>query len=180
MKKTLSEIQEKLALLMATIDDMDEIDDATIDEFMSLNKERTEKIDAWIAVRDRLTSYLQEKKAQKERAVKAYEHAGNALKTFNNRLKYHMENDKTSKLFVGTTGTVTLQNSPKKLDHSISVQPVSLNSIVNDEFDADLCQDYLTEQTYMVLDTAKLKKDLQSGVEVPWAKLEQGKHVRVR
>lgn len=180
MKKTLSEIQEQLALLMATIDDMEEIDDDTIDQFMSLNKERTEKIDAWIAVRDRLTSFLQEKKAQKDRAVKACTHAENALKTFNNRLKYHMENDQTGKPFTGTTGTIALQNSPKKLAHSISVQPVSLNSIVNDEFDADLCQDYLTEQTYMVLDTARLKKDLQAGVEIPWAKLEQGKHVRVR
>lgn len=177
---TLLEIQRNLDTMMTQIDNMDDISDETIDEFLGLQLERAEKIDGWIGYRDRSKFFLAEIEERKNRFIKAYSAAKNAVKRIDQRIKYHLETDKSGLAFKGKEmGVMYLQKSAPSLACMVPTKTVSVKSITDDFF-LDVCKDYLTPHTYMVLDTAKVKRDLKAGVELSWATLEQSNHVRVR
>lgn len=178
---TLALIQENLDKLMRAIDEATEITNEQIDEFMLLREEREKKIDGWIGYRDRAKHFVAELKERRDRFQTAYKTGQSLQKYLDQRIKYHMENDKTGLVFKGKElGTLSLVNNQKAVAHIVPLESVRFDNVVKDDFYKQVCADYLKEVTFRVLDKAKVKVDLLSGIELSWAKLEQGKHIRVK
>lgn len=181
MSRSLAEVQINLETLMRVIDDEEQLSDETIDEFLALKKEREEKIDGWIGYRDHAKHFVAELKERRDRFQKAYRAAKNVEKRLNERIKYHLENDQTGVPFKGADlGTLYLAKSPKSVAHLAPCEDKQVYGVITDPFYLNVCEPYLKEVTFKVLDKKKVREDLEAGVELSWATIEQGKHVRVK
>lgn len=182
MKMTLATIQENLDRMMQIIDEAEEITDAQIDEFFALKEAREEKIDGWIGYRDRAKHFVAELKDRRDRFQKAYSAAKNIKKRIDERIKFYLEHDNTGIVFKGKElGTLYLQKNPRSVAHLAPLEDRTVYGTISpDNVYFEVCKDYLREVRYWVLDKKKLKADLESGKELSWATLEQGKHVRVK
>lgn len=183
MTRSLAEIQINLETLMALNDELEVLSDDKVDEFLALKKEREEKIDGWIAYHDHVKYLVEELKERKERFVKAYNTARRIKERINERIVYHIENDKTGIPFRGSElGTMYLaNNSQPSFKHTLMVEKKEVYEAVNPvEALDDRVAPFLKDITFKVVDKEKAKAQLAAGVEIPWAKMERGKHVRVK
>ena len=179
---SLAEIQQNLDYMMLIIEESEKLTTEQIDQFMALRKKREEKIDGWIGYRDRAKHYIAELKERRDRFQKAYKAAQSVAKQIDERIRYYLENDNTGLAFKGQEmGTLYLQkNSQKSLAHLVPVENVNVYNVVKDDHFKSICKNYLKDITLRVLDSSKVKADIERGVELPWATVEQGQHVRVK
>lgn len=80
----------------------------------------------------------------------------------------------------GEIGKLCLQANPPALELKIPVGSKSFNNILDGKYIADIPNEYLKTISFVQLDTAALKRDLDEGVEVPFAELKRGTHLRIR
>jgi hypothetical protein len=76
---------------------------------------------------------------------------------------------------------VYLQRNPPSLKLFVDVREKKTISNAIDMASADLLgvpRDYIKEVSFLVLDTEKVKADLQAGKELGWARIDQGAHCR--
>ncbi len=69
------------------------------------------------------------------------------------------------------------RNSSASLQMNLSLDDKTVRNVV-DYGDVTRLGPYVKTVTYLVIDTDKVREDLAAGVEISWAKLERGDHVR--
>ncbi len=173
----------ELALAYSTA--LDELADTEVPLIMQsvaddAKLELSDKVDRWGQFLRRLD--LEYKEA--EEMTRAFRVKRESLKTKLEKskewLKSMMEAAPTVP-YKGKTATLKLQNNggKKALDLLFTLGEKTVTNIV-DHFSIDLIPDeYLKPVSFYTLDTEKLRADLDAGKELAFAKLVQGKHVRV-
>lgn len=178
---TLGQIQINLENMMAEIDDSEEITDEQIDRFLGLRLEREVKIDGWIKYKTACKFFAAQIKEYRDRFQENYKTAQNLEKRVNERIKWHMENDRTGMAFSGKEmGGLRLQNNGRaSLKIDVPLEDVTVYAALADQTYRDKVRKYLKDVTIKVIDKKLIRADLEAGEEIEWARLEKGKHVRI-
>jgi hypothetical protein len=90
-----------------------------------------------------------------------------------------MQIDNTVKK-IGEDGNLCLQDSPPALVLNVETSSRSFGNIISDDAAKTIPQKYLVQTNFLQLNTAELKKDLDAGIELPFASLKRGVHLRIR
>lgn len=179
--RSLAVIENNLQEMMQTIDELEEITDDKIDEFLSLKEERALKIDNWISYIDNTKQIVATLKERRDRFQKAYKAAQSLQQRLKERIKYHIKEDKTGMKFSGKElGTLYLHKNPKSVAHLVPLTEKTLYNVISDPYYLDVCKEYTIEISMVCLDLKRVKEDLLAGRELSWATIEQGSHVRVK
>lgn len=179
MKKTLSRYLHDLEIVMFQIDNADEITPELVTKFEEAQADLKSKCDNWFGILDALAAQEVVLKTRKEAADKEYAKNQNLQRRLKDYLRYQMEQNPDKK-FEGTEERFTLQkNSAKRLAFDYETVKSSVE-IVPDFVTAldDRVLEYTKIIECRVLDSEKLRKDLAAGKVLPFAKLEQGNHIR--
>ncbi len=140
-----------------------------------------ERTDAWIYRLEYLeatAAMLKERKDRAHEAQKAREAAHKAAKEY---LKYLIES-KPGVPFKGTEGSLALQRNPEAVKYAFTRDDKTFYATVHPhtlEMFPSL-RSYVTTASVMFVDGAKVKADLRLGMQLDFATLETGSHVRVR
>lgn len=75
-----------------------------------------------------------------------------------------------------------LQDNPPALDLKVDVTSKSFSNIISAEKAEALSipAKYLTDVSFMQLNTAEIKKDIDGGITLPFASIRRGTHLRIR
>lgn len=82
----------------------------------------------------------------------------------------------------GDTGRLCVQKNPEALDLGFDVSELVVNRVIDPALiEAHNIPDkYLKKIAAYQLDTKQIKEDVKASVELPWAKLSKGTHIRIR
>ncbi len=140
------------------------------------------KSDAWIGV---LTA-VKYRAAQLKEQAEAYKKAQKSAEKLEERMHDYIKQVMTEfpqVPFRGSTGKICLQaNSAAALVIDFDVGQKVLYKVV-DIAQTAVCSglsDYVEMVSHFVIDTARLKSDVESGKEFTWCRLKRGEHVRIR
>lgn len=179
---SLSRYATEVELICQEIDACDgEIPEGLIARFAEAQTGMAAKVDSWIGMLDAVKSRIALLKEMRERVTRAVKAAENLDKGFKGYIKYNLQN-KPDIPFKGESGSFYLHRNPKsvKVDFEFSdktvyktIDPalVSLEPTINP---------YIKEIRFVVLDNEKLKADLEAGMKLSWARIEQDSHIRVK
>jgi hypothetical protein len=178
-KKTLSQYLHDLESVMFEIDNADEITPELIKKFEEAQSDLKGKCDNWLGIFDALAAQETVLKAKKEAIDKEYQKNQNMQKRLKEYLRYQMEQNPERK-FEGSEEKFVLQkNSVKRLDFAYERSTSSVETVPDYIVSLDdRVLEYCKNVELRVLDTARLKKDLEAGKTVPFAALVQGNHIR--
>lgn len=153
---------------------------AVMEKVNQAEKDLSQKVDDWAYFLRTLEKEYKEAEERTAAYRKKREALKNALTRSKEWLKAIMEAGPTVP-YKGAKATLRLQaNGGKKaLDLMFTLGEKTVTNIV-DHFSIDLIPDeYLKPVSFYTLDTEKLREDLEAGKELTFAKLTQGKHVRI-
>lgn len=80
--------------------------------------------------------------------------------------------------FKGTQGEIRAQASPPSMDLTIKTDRRSFETITAQDAE-QIPLKYVTETTLLSLNKDAIREDLQNGVELSFAKLTRGRHIRI-
>lgn len=188
MKQTLGKI---ISVFEQMMDEMDSIDDPKDPRYLELAEKIEElkggdlrdKVDSWIHhlegleclidfVSDKLFMY-------KEKLARLT----NAKQRLRGYLEYHMQTFGITSL-EGAEGKILLAKNPVQ-SLKLNFDPLKYrpSCVLTSKDGLKISEDYpefVTEEKVYVLDTQAVKKALESGRDLYFAKLEQGHHVRIK
>lgn len=181
-KKSLAAYVFELEQICSEIDEeTGVISDDLVLRFNGASLALADKVDGWIGFLDALKVSLAEAKERKERA----DNARRAFEAMNKRLrdylKFVMETHPNTP-FKGSEGSLALQRNPE----SVEIDFTTVDKTIYKAIDSSLLtlepslNNYVKAITAYVIDTERLKADLKAGVELSWARLTRGHHVRIR
>lgn len=179
---SLAHYATEVELICQEIDAVDgPIPPELVARFAAAQGELVGKVDRFIGFLDALKSRVALLKEHRDRATKAIR----AAEGFERGLKEYVRTTMQAMPgipYKGETGAFRLQRNPPSLkidfprdDKTIyqAVDPVMLTL-------EPTLADYVKTVTAYVIDTEKLKAALDAGEKIPWARIEQGVHLRVQ
>ena len=182
VKPTLASVAAELALLLDEIDTHDgEITADIIARFDDASLAVADKTDKWISYLDSLKAMSAALKERKDRAAKAQK----SVEALQARLKDYLKGVLSTNPgipFKGSEGSLALQKNPESVRYAFTREERTVYSVVHPNTLAMFngLGAYVTEIRSLVVDGAKVKADLQAGMQLDFATLERGDHVRIR
>lgn len=164
-----------LAAMCDAIDNGAELDDALVAQFQEAKLDLVEAIDRRVA----FFRYLQGQIAAAKAARDAWQDDYKRLQAIEEKFK-----EKTKELVEahpdlpkeGTIGKLAVQANPPSV--KLTFEDRKLTRHVIDFFGVD--EKYIKTETTYTLNAKLVADDLKAGVELPWARLEQGTHIRFK
>lgn len=165
--------------LMERIDSADDLTTELINEFSSAKLDVTDAIDR----RKYVMAECETRIDAAKKMIKEVKDHVKRLEKVQQKIKYstlcamQLNPDMTYQDSIGRK--LLIQKSPPKLEVELETENLSVSNCLNPNliFREDVIP-YVQSRTYYVLDTAKVKSDLESGKEIVWAKLTQSEYLK--
>lgn len=178
---SLNDLMTHLEAMQDFIDQAPEITKEMIESHLSAVGAVNDKVDRLIGFIER----MQIESAAAYAKAEMYKRRGDVLE---NSMQNAKEYAKAMVLlnpdleYRGTKGKLTVQRVADKLVYNIEKQRYSSTNVIaeHDILSGAVDPKYVTPKTVMVIDNDKVKKDIEAGVAVPFAKLEENKSLRIR
>ncbi len=165
------------------IESSEDLEEYLIAEFRSASLDLAEAVDRRIAVMKRFKSeigHLTELKTEIEGYLATVKKADVRLKehtmfimTANEQLTYK-----------GNLGRLALQNSPVRVEFTFPVETKTISNCISDAvlLELDVPEKYITKHVHYSINREAVKTYLNQSpkVSLPWARLMQGQHIRIR
>lgn len=181
-KKSLSDCLAALEALCHQIDDAAaEIPEDLIAAFVDAKQALAVKVDNWIQFRDVAKKHVELLKERKDRAAHDYKVATNVQNRLESYLLYLIKQN-PSLPFKGSEHTIYARNNPKALKLKFKTQDKSVADTVDDLTLAGLpgLGPYTKQVSYRVVDKAKLKADIEAGMNLHFAEVTQGARLEIK
>lgn len=178
---TLKDAVTDLEVVMAEIDDAAEITDALLTRFEAGRNSVAEKVDGWILYLDSLKGMQAALKERHERVRDALKKTEALQKRLREYVAFQLASH-PSVPFKGTEGSLYLRKNPGALKISYDLPDKTVYGVVPHEIVGrePSMLPYLDSIEFVILNKEKLKADIEAGMVFPWAKIEQGAHVRIK
>lgn len=179
---TLAAHVAELEAIIAEMPEDGEVPSEVLTRFEGAQLELAQKVDRYIALLEAgkfLAEALKEREQRMRQARKGAERLTEKLKEM---AKFVMESTGRRALPGAELGTLALHKNPESVHVDFDVQDKTVYRCL----DAALLTmepsllTYVKTFMFHSIDLEKLKADLKSGMEVPWARLASGSHVRIR
>lgn len=165
--------------LMERIDNADDLTTELINEFSSAKIDVSEAIDRRRYVMNECETRID---AAKKMVVEIKDHI-KRLEKVQDKIKYstmcamQLNPDMTYQDSLGRK--IQIKSSQPKLEIDLDTKTTSVSNCLNTSLMArDDIVEYVEPRTYYVLNTEKVKKDLQEGKQISWAKLTQSEYLK--
>lgn len=156
---------------------------AIIELIVGAENKLCNKTDRWVGFLESVKASIEIAKERQDRATKHRKILENVMERSKQYIQFALEQSGKTK-FEGNDSTITLQNSPQSVDFKLDFKKGSLNYVLSEDQAHALAKeglsDYVTEVSYFVLNSDKVRSDLQLGKEIPFATIKQNKHIRIK
>jgi len=170
------------AAVLNQIEQLDgDLDQAILSTFGELKLELAEAVDRRIYFLQFLESQIE----HVEKMEKAWKERRRILENLNERIKESTKttiiaNDGSMKL-KGTTGELAVQKSPPSVEYAFDFSKKSFDIVTDDIVSKHkIPAKYLQHLELLQINKSAVREDLQAGIELGFAKLNRGSHVRVK
>lgn len=176
----LADSSKFLSELWQTVLDMGNLDEFLTSELSRASLNVSGNVDRCLSRIDAIEADLDRLKKNKDLYQAAYKRLDDALFMMRSKIKDIVA--QSGMPFEGDLGTMSVQRSGASLDLIPETRKYTYSNCLNTE-DIEyysIPQKYLNHITVMTLNTDAVKKDLEKGEVLSWAKLHHGTHLVVR
>lgn len=169
------------AALLQQIEELEDIDQAVLSTFGEMKLELADAVDRRIY----FLQFLESQVEHVDKMVKAWQSRKKVLQNLTERMEEstkHTILSANGKLKLsGTTGELSVQRSPPKLDLLFEPMRKSFDVLTHDVASKyEIPSKYIQHTEFLQLNKDALREDLQAGIELSWAKIVRGNHIRIK
>lgn len=167
-----------LSAVCQAVDELDDIPAVLLSIVGELKAELSSSVDRQILFRKMVDSQIDNAKQMKD----AWSHRQKVLENVKASHDGYMLSSIVGSTipFRGQQGEIKAQQNPVSMVLEIKTDRRSIESVTSEDLERlKVPIRYVQENTFLSLNKDAIKKDLQDGVELGWARLVRNKHIRI-